>query len=382
VAEVDYPLPPSTRTTQQLKRYAANAAGIMNYASLSSGVTVLANCVRSDGSTFPWALRSTGPNGGSLTYIGENPLVYITEGDRYLAYCDLLFDALAASTPVQHRALLRLEDIDPTYDTNALKSVADWLKSQNVPFGFQIIPYYLDPLNANNNGTRITLQSKSAMVSMIKYMQSKGGTMMCHGYTHQYGSVANPYSGATGDDCEFYQITMNSDNTLNFQGPVAEDSLAWAQGRFAAAKLLYKAAGFTMPQFMTFPSYAASAVDYAAANGFFTAASERRLYFTGLLSGQPINYTQVAGQYMPYTVRDVYNMKVLADTLGGIEPLPYFSYPARLPADIITDAQKNLVVRDGWASFFYHTYDNVSYLQQTVTGLKSLGYTFVAPTAA
>ena len=119
-----------------------------------------------------------------------------------------------------------------------------------------------------------------------------------------------------------------------------------------------------------------------AANGFFTAASERRLYFTGLLSGQPINYTQVAGQYMPYTVRDVYNMKVLADTLGGIEPQPYYFYPARLPADIIADAQRNLVVRDGWASFFYHTYDSISYLQQAVTGLKALGYTFVAPTAA
>ena len=67
VAEVDYPLPPSTRATQKLKRYAANAAGIMNYWSLASNVTVLANCVRSDGTTFPWAIRSTGPNGGSLT---------------------------------------------------------------------------------------------------------------------------------------------------------------------------------------------------------------------------------------------------------------------------------------------------------------------------
>jgi uncharacterized protein YdaL len=382
VAEVDYPLPPSTRATQKLKRYAANAAGIMNYWSLSSNVTVLANCVRSDGTTFPWAVRSTGPNGGSLTYIGENPLVYLSEGDRYLAYCDLLFDALAPSTTTQHRAFLRLEDIDPTYATNTLKTVADWLYAQNVPFGFQVIPYYLDPLNANNNGTNITLKSKSAMVSMIKYMQTKGGVMMCHGYTHQYSNVPNPYSAASGDDCEFYRITTNSDNTLNFQGPVAEDSLAWAQGRFTAAQQQYTAAGFTMPQIVTFPSYAASAADYAAANGFFTTASERRLYFTGLLSGQPVNYTQLAGQYMPYTVRDVYNMKVLADTLGGIEPLPYFSYPARLPADIIADAQRNLAVRDGWASFFYHTYDNISYLQQTVTGLKNLGYTFVSPTAA
>jgi len=382
VATVEYPLPPSTAATQQLKRYAANAAGIMNYASIAANVTVLANCVRSDGSTFPWALQSTGPNGGSLTYIGENPLVYISEGDRYLAFCDLLFHALAPTTATQHRALVRLEDIDPTFNTTTLKTIASWLKSQNVPFGFQIIPYYLDPLNANGLGTKITLQSKSAMVSAIKYLQSMGGVMMCHGYTHQYGSVVNPYTGATGDDCEFYRITMNSDYSLNFQGPVAEDSLTWAQGRFSAAQTLYKNAGFAMPAFITFPSYAASAVDYLAANGFFTVATERRLYPTGLLSRQPYNYGQIAGQYMPYTVRDVYGMKVLADTLGGIEPQPYFSYPARLPADIIADARRNLVVRDGWASFFYHTYDSISYLQQTVTGLKSLGYTFVSPTAA
>jgi uncharacterized protein YdaL len=382
VATVEYPLPPSTTATQQLVRYAANAAGIMNYASIASNVTVLANCVRSDGSTFPWALTSTGPNGGSLTYIGENPLVYISEGDRYLAFCDLLFDALAPTTATQHRALVRLEDIDPTFNTSTLETVAAWLKSQNVPFGFQIIPYYLDPLNANGLGTKITLQSKSAMVNAIKYLESMGGVMMCHGYTHQYDAVVNPYTGATGDDCEFYRITMNSDNSLNFVGPVTEDSLAWAQGRFSSAQTLYKNAGFAMPPFITFPSYAASAVDYLAANGFFTVASERRLYPTGLLSGQAYNYAQIAGQYMPYSVKDVYGMKVLADTLGGIEPEPYYSYPARLPAQIIADAQRNLVVRDGWASFFYHTYDSITYLQQTVTGIKSLGYTFVSPTAA
>lgn len=382
VAEVDYPLPPSPRATQKLKRYAANNAGIMNYFPVASTVTVLANCVRSDGSTFPWALRSTGPNGGTLTYIGENPLAYMSEGDRYLAFCDLLFDALAPATTTQYRALLRLEDIDPTYDTTEVMSVANWLKSQNVPFGFQIIPLYLDPLNANGVGTNIKLQSKPAMVSTIKQLQALGGVMMCHGYTHQYGSVANPYSGATGDDCEFYRITENADHTLNYVGPVTEDSLAWAQGRFSSAKQLYQAAGFAMPPFITFPSYAASAVDYQAANGFFTVATERRLYPTGLLSGQPFNYSQLVGQYMPYTVKDVYGMKVLADTLGGIEPQPFFSYPARLPADIIADAQRNLVVRDGWASFFYHTYDDISYLQQTVTGVKNLGYTFVSPTTA
>ena len=40
------------------------------------------------------------------------------------------------------------------------------------------------------------------------------------------------------------------------------------------------------------------------------------------------------------------------------------------------------VLRDGWASFFYYTYDSISYLQQTAIGLKNMGYTFVSRTAA
>ena len=39
-------------------------------------------------------------------------------------------------------------------------------------------------------------------------------------------------------------------------------------------------------------------------------------------------------------------------------------------------------LRDGWASFFCHTNDSISYLQQTAIGLKNMGYTFVSSTAA
>jgi hypothetical protein len=41
-----------------------------------------------------------------------------------------------------------------------------------------------------------------------------------------------------------------------------------------------------------------------------------------------------------------------------------------------------LVVRDGYASFFYNPEDSISYLKQTVAGIKALGYTFVSPTSA
>ncbi|GGF19911.1 hypothetical protein GCM10011611_27370 [Aliidongia dinghuensis] len=369
VAQVNY-------KGQQLKRYSPNGAGIMNYAVVGSNVSVLATCVRSDSTTFPWALRS-----GNLTYIGENPLVYISEGDRYIAFCDLLFDALAPATPTQHRALVRLEDIDPTYDPTQLRAAADYLASQGVPFGFQVIPRYLDPNGAYTGGVpqNIPLASMPAVASAFKYMLTKGGAMINHGWTHQYSNIANPFTAVTGDDFEFYRVTQNSDLTLNYQGPLPPDSKAWAMGRFSSAATDLRNAGLAFPSFVTFPGYAASATDYEVANSIFKARAERSLYFSGLLTGAPTDYTRIVGQYFPYVVRDVYGGKVLPDNLGGIEPQAFEIFPARQPADILADAQRNLVVRDGFASFFYHPSDSLSYLQDTVTGLKDMGYTFVAP---
>ncbi|WP_229743708.1 DUF2334 domain-containing protein [Aliidongia dinghuensis] len=370
VAQVNY-------KGQQLKRYAPNGAGIMTYSVVGSNVTVLATAVRSNGTTFPWALRSR-----NLTYIGENPLVYISEGDRYLAFCDFLFDALAPTTPTQHRALVRLEDIDPTYNPTQLQAVTDYLTSQNVPFGFQIIPRYLDPNGFYTGGVaqNIPIASVPTFASAVQYMLDAGGVMINHGWTHQYSNVKNPFTAVTGDDFEFYRVTQNSDLTLNYQGPLPGDSTAWATGRFQSAQADLQAAGFSLPALVTFPGYAATATDYAVAAGIFNARAERSLYFSGQLTdGAKIDYTRLVGQYFPYVVYDVYGGTTLPDNLGGIEPLAFEIFPKRLPADILADAQRNLVVRDGFASFFYHPSDSLSYLQETVTGLKNMGYTFVAP---
>jgi YD repeat-containing protein len=364
---------------QRLVRYAANNAGIMNYSSpLGASVTTLANAVRSDNTTFPWAIRSK-----NLTYIGENPFVYIAEGDRYLAFTDLLFDALAPTTPTKHRALLRLEDIDPNFDVNSLRAVADYLYSQQVPFGFQVIPYLTDPLGEYNNGVprTIHLKDKPAIISAFKYLQSKGGVMINHGYSHQYSNQKNPYTACSGDDAEFFRVTMNSDFSLNYVGPIPGDSTAWAQSRIDASKAEFVAAGFPLPSIWTFPSYLASAADIAVIGRNFTARAERSLYYSGLLKGTTIDPTRYVGQYFPYVVRDVYNTKVLPDNLGGISPDQYFGYPPRLPAAIIADAQRSLVVRDGFASFFFNPGDNISLLQQTVQGVKALGYQFVSPSS-
>ena len=43
-----------------------------------------------------------------------------------------------------------------------------------------------------------------------------------HGYTHQYGNVANPYDGVSANDFEFYTAHVDATNNVIYDGPVAE----------------------------------------------------------------------------------------------------------------------------------------------------------------
>ncbi|WKK94798.1 DUF2334 domain-containing protein [Clostridioides difficile] len=45
-----------------------------------------------------------------------------------------------------------------------------------------LIPAYVNP----KNHKVITLSESPEIVKAIKYMQDKGGTVILHGYTHQY----------------------------------------------------------------------------------------------------------------------------------------------------------------------------------------------------
>lgn len=364
--------------TRKIARSPLNQAGIMDYSAVdTTKARVLATAVRDDGTSFPWALRS-----GNLTYVGENPFTYFGEGDRMMIFADLLFDALAPQTTERHRGLLRLEDITPMSDPADLRAIADYLASRKVPFGFGVVPVYKDPKGLYNGGKAQTvrLRDKPQLVSALKYLQSKGGVMVTHGYTHQYSNVANPYNGISGDDFEFFRTIENPDFTLTFQGPVKEDSTAWATGRLLAAEAELALARFPKTSIWEFPHYAASVTDYKASALRYGTRWERSLYPLGSLTGTTPDYSRVTGQLYPYVVRDLYGQKVLPENLGNVEPEPFHQFPVRLPADIITDAERNLAVRDGFAAFYFHPFWDLSYLKTTVEGIQRLGYTFVSPT--
>jgi uncharacterized protein YdaL len=365
---------------QTILRDPNNPRGVMDYEFMDPAkVEVLATAVRPDGTTLPWAVRS-----GNLTYIGENPLSYINENDRYMIFADLLFDLLAPNTPERHRAMIRLEDVGPDADPQELRAAADYLSRAGVPFSFGVYTVWKDPNNILGLGIdTLRMRDVPQVVDAIKYMISKGGVMLMHGYTHQYESAMNPYSGLSGDDFEFFTAHIDAENYVRLDGPVPNDSAAYVQDRVRLAKREFEASKLPVPTIWEFPHYAGSALDYKTIAGLFTTRYERSLYFSGVLSGTTpsTSVNRMVGQYFPYVVNDVYGSKVLPENLGNYEPVMVNNHPPRSPAQMIESAQRNLVVRDGFASFFYHPYYGVENLRQTVEGIKALGYTFVSPTS-
>ncbi|HWS36691.1 MAG TPA: polysaccharide deacetylase family protein [Actinoplanes sp.] len=359
-----------------LTRDEANKSGLMNLSVTDPAkVATLAAATRADGSSLPWAVRS-----GNLTYVSEIPFSYVTHDDRYLIFADLLFDALGPNTAERHRALIRIEDVGPDADPADLRAIADYLSSMKVPFSVAVYPRYRDPKGVNNNGKAedYTLINRPKVVSALKYMQAKGGTLLMHGYTHQYGAVNNPYDGTSGNDFEFFTAHVDDADRVIYDGPVKEDSVAWATARMITSGALFTLAGLGSPKIFEFPHYAASPADYQAVHNLFGKRYERGLYFPGVLTGAKYDYTRQFGQFFPYTVRDVYGSAVVPENIGNVEPTAYNTHPVRLPSDLIASAERNLVVRDGVASCFYHHYLGTDYLKELVPGIIKAGYSFVS----
>lgn len=359
-----------------LTRWSRGTEGIMRGRVLDrSRARVLATAVPGGGTPFPWAIR-----GRNLTYVGEVPFTYTSETDRALVFADLLFDALAPQTKERHRALVRLEDINPRSDPDELRAAADYLHTKGIPFGFGISPYYRDPQGREDAPFELLLHDAPELVAALRYLERKGGVLVGHGYTHQWDGASNPYNGVTGDDVEFYRVSETPDGEVKAHGPLPGDrTLAWTEHRLVAANRELAASGLDPPQIFEFPHYFASERAYRAVARWFSTRWERGQYFAGLLSGAPIRPDRVEGQFFPYVVRDVYGTKVLPENLGSISPTTWHSYKARRPEDLVRAARANLVVRDGFAAFYFHPFLELGLLKETVEGIEAAGYEFVDP---
>ena len=322
-------------------------------------------------------------------YMGDIPFTYIGSRDRFLVICDALHDMLGVVHAENHRALVRLEDVSADATYASVKTLADIMSTASVPFSIATIPFYRDPLGAYNSGVaqEIHLTNATALKRALDYALTKGGSLVTHGYTHQYLDTVNDQSGVSGDDFEFWNSISNS--------PVGLDSQSWALGRLDAAAAEMLGSNYH-PYAWEPPHYQASPTDYKAFTQRYGTTYQRVAYYssefpTNLGTTLPTR-DLMSGLFYPYLIiKDSYGQRIIPENLGSISydihTIDPYNAVSITWQTLVGNADYGLVVRDGFASFFFHPFwlqpelgltTASSDFQSLINGIKGLGYTFIA----
>lgn len=380
------------KNQSMVKYYAYDASTGVVSADPDIGLTAVSDATKASalvsikdsqtGVQAPYVMRA-----GNFWYFADLPLSYIGPRDRYLVLCDLLHDILGTNQPVVHRALVRLEDVNAFTTTASMKSLTDYLSGMHIPFSIATIPLYEDPLGAYNGGVSLTvhLAQATGLKQSLNYALARGGKVVMHGYTHQYNSTPNRENAVSGNDYEFWFATQNR--------PVDEDSVQWASTRLSAGLQELKVNGYT-PFAWEAPHYQSSPLAMKAVPPLFKSTYQRAVYYTSdtpNLNSTAPNHDYSVGQFFPYIIdSDYYGQRIIPENLGNIEynicsidPFSCLSYTWK---DLYTNAQYALVVRDGFASFFFHPFwlepdlrtPGLQDFKSLVQGIGGLGFTWVA----
>ncbi len=335
---------------------------------------VVATCATSDTETPPVPYITQTAN---LWYVADNPFYNAGDEDRYLIFADVLHDILGIHHREQHRAMVRLEDIHPLTPPAKLREIGDLFRELGVPFSIALIPEYRDPRGVENHGVprKVRLDEMPQLVETLHYLERCGGSIVLHGYTHQFSDKLNPYSGLSAEDSEFMREVRLPDGTMQ-DTPVPGDCARWVRTRLRLAHRILDRCGLKAVAWNT-PHYIASETDYRELARHFTRFVDSGQYYAVDPAGKLVG----EGQMMPYVLRDVYGCLRIPETLG------YFNFTAtddealRRPEEMLKLARAQLGVRDGWASFFFHIDKPLAAVKETILGLKAMGYTFVPVTS-
>lgn len=327
----------------------------------------------------PYVLQS-----GNFWFVADTPFDYAGPRDRYVIFSDLLHDMLGIDHAENHQAMMRFEDADAKVNPVAFKRVVDLAFERKVPFSVGVVPHYKDPLGAQSAGvpTDIPMANALNLRLALDYALARGGEILQHGTTHQTEGMINNASGATGIDYEFW-------DTVNDR-PLPGDSVDWAKNRINNGLRQMLDLGY-MPVAWETPHYVGSPSTLQAVAQIYEMGYQRHTYYT---SDQP---DLKAGDYMvdqffPFVIeRDRYGLRVLPENLGNLQYFEFGADEELTSKEVLENARYQKVVRDGFASFFFHPflavesqaqkYDGRGYthLKEIVDGLTAMGYTWTSP---
>ena len=372
----------------------------------------------------PYVVRQKQATPGTLWYFADSPLSYVHYEDRYLILCDLMWDILKEKAPDGPLgALVRLEDLNPSQNSDDVRWAADFLGREKVPFSMAMIPYYADSFGSEFSDRKpsvLPVTEYKEFMGSIRYALAQGGNLVWHGVYHHAGDHLSGFDGTSGPDYEFWLYPEDT--------PLPEDSVNYVLDQLEKGEKVFQKMG-VRPVAWEVPHYASSALDSVLFGKLFEWNFHRSLYFWSEIEHDaPLlpkhrmldcltaeckqerrrlaNELKIktisldfAGQPVPFRVwKDSYGQALIPETLGMIDYVFYEDNtwrPVSHVEDLLRRAKLLRVVRGSFASFFWHPdvanpklpyyvrhpghYESEGgkhTLQRLIYGLRDLGYEF------
>ncbi|MCW0666253.1 polysaccharide deacetylase family protein [Clostridioides difficile] len=281
--------------------------------------------------------------------INDKNLFYVSkldlDGVLFYIFCDSLNNIFNIKTFDKGRIFVRIEDVHAFREPKNLVEIADYLSSKNIPFTIALIPAYVNP----KNHKVITLSESPEIVKAIKYMQDKGGTVILHGYTHQYKKEE-----VSGEGYEFWDGKKDE--------PLKENMKIFVKDRVLNGLRVCIENGI-YPLAFEAPHYAMESEGY----------KELKKYFSTYMGQHQNNDKKFSTNTYPYIIRDTEEFNIfIPENLGYIDPEDKFTFQ-----NIKENLDKLSIVRGFSGGFFFHSYLSIEYLKNTIEYLEKQNIEFM-----
>lgn len=241
------------------------------------------------------------------------------------------------------KVLLRIEDVSPLSDAEAVRKVLAVPEKLGIPFAIGVIS-----LGDAKDGSWRALHENPKLVKVLQEAQADGASIIMHGYEHR-----NRFSPTTGEGWEFWNIRDDR--------PMQNDA-AFTRDRIEKAFVELARCGLWPVAFEP-PHYAMSHKGYRVLSRYFNILS-------GMEQISDVSYETTVT--FPYIVKSryAYGMTILPENMG------YYDGKDSRVGDMLRNSRMLLDVPAPFACFFYHGYLPPDHLMPVIQGVLRQGYTF------
>lgn len=305
----------------------------------------------------------------------DNNYVFLTKKlDEDLTYyfADILHDIIPNEHIDERLAYIRLEDIHPMSDPGNLLAVGEYLNERQIPYLIAVIPVYIEP----ETGEKIRFSSNPEIVEVLRYLQDTGGTVIAHGYTHQYRD-SEAGEGFEFWDVENDQFIYRSDPTKKIEKIKTQDEFVnldayqtyiskfkKQEADYINTRLVSLIHELTVhglyPLGFESPDYAMSQQGYDITSHYFS-----NVFGQLQLGGKHWETIGVT----PYlsSASFLQEMVLYPETIGYVDSSLKYPYE-----HINRSIEKALLVRDSVIGGFYHPYLGVEALPEFIAAYESI----------